>query len=82
MKEGLLMNRIEERTNILIDEYFKAFLSFAIKRCRSYDDAMDLAYEILANCISSINKDLEIENFNAYLWSIAHNTYKRYLINL
>ena len=76
------MSQISDRLEVLTNEYAKAFLSFTIKNCRSYDDALELADEIIYNCIYAINKDQPIDNFNAYLWSIAHNTYKRYLNNL
>ena len=76
------MSEKSNRLELLINEYAKAFLSFTIKNCRSYDDALELADEIVYNCIYAINKDQQIENFNAYLWSIAHNSFKRYLNNL
>lgn len=72
---------IKNYINILADEYLKAFYAFAVSRTNNAYEAEELAQEITYQCIIALNKLSEINkinNLNAFLWGIAHNTYKRY----
>lgn len=72
---------IKEQLEILENEYLKLFFAFSITRTDNRIDAEDLSAEICYQCVTAINKGKINENFNAYLWSIAHNTYKRFIKN-
>ncbi len=73
------MKSKNELYEILVNEYVKYFYNFSLSRTTSINEAEDLSQMILLECVNSINKEIEIKNINAYLWSVAHNTYKRYL---
>ncbi|MCL2213413.1 MAG: sigma-70 family RNA polymerase sigma factor [Oscillospiraceae bacterium] len=62
----------------LTTEYLPAFLAFAIKNTNNLPEAEELAQETAFQCVLAINKTESIANFNAFVWSIAHNTYKRW----
>ena len=63
--------------NILTNEYLKPFYAFAVNRTNNAYEAEELAQEITYQCVAALNKTGEIDNLNAFLWSVAHNTYKR-----
>lgn len=73
------MKSKDELYEILVNEYVKYFYNFSLSRTTSINDAEDLSQMILLECVNAINKGIEIRNTNTYFWSIAHNTYKRYL---
>lgn len=68
----------EEQLRALTSEYLKAFLGFAINRTGNSGEAEELAQEIAYQSILAINKGRIVGDFNAYIWSIAHNTFKRW----
>lgn len=71
------MNREEQRRQ-LEETYLNAFLGFAIKKMNNYDEAEELAQEISCQCVTAIEKGAVCHNFNAFMWSIAHNTFKNW----
>ncbi|MDY3898774.1 MAG: sigma-70 family RNA polymerase sigma factor [Bacilli bacterium] len=73
------MQSKNELYNILVNEYVKYFYNFSLSRTTSINDAEDLSQMILFECVKAINKNEDIKNIDKYFWSIAHNTYKRYL---
>lgn len=73
------MKSKNELYEILSNEYVKYFYNFSLSRTTSINEAEDLSQRILLECVSAINKNVNILNINTYFWSIAHNTYKRYL---
>jgi RNA polymerase sigma factor (sigma-70 family) len=62
----------------LTQNYLAAFLSFAFKRINNLYEAEELAQEIAYQCDVSISKGKSIERFDAFIWSVAHNTYKKW----
>ncbi|MCL2774266.1 MAG: sigma-70 family RNA polymerase sigma factor [Oscillospiraceae bacterium] len=72
-------NNTKQYINILTDEYLKPFYAFAVSRTNNAYEAEELAQEITYQCVVALNKSNEIDNLNAFLWSVAHNTYKRRL---
>ncbi len=70
---------IKQKLEVLSNEYIEAFLVFAVKRTNNLNEAEELSQEITFECVKAIHNKTNIQNFNAYLWSIAHNTYKRWL---
>jgi RNA polymerase sigma factor (sigma-70 family) len=70
---------MNENIKILTDEYLKLFHAFAINRTNNAYEAEELAQETAYQCIAALSKQRDIDDLNAFLWSIAHNTYKRWL---
>jgi RNA polymerase sigma factor (sigma-70 family) len=68
----------QKQLETLTNEYLKPFFAFAIKRTNNISEAEDVAQEIAYQCVIAINKDKNIIDFNAFIWSVAHNTYKRW----
>lgn len=73
-----MASQMNEQIQKLTIEYLDAFMAFCIKRTNNTNQAEELAQEIAYQCIIAIKKGRCKDNFNAYLWSIAHNTYKRW----
>ncbi|MCH5198545.1 MAG: RNA polymerase sigma factor [Oscillospiraceae bacterium] len=65
------MNRAdaEKWTN----EYLKPVFAFALKRCKSLEDAEDLSQEIMAKIFLALLKRDDIEDVTKFIWTIAHN---------
>ncbi|MHB1357231.1 MAG: sigma-70 family RNA polymerase sigma factor [Anaerolineae bacterium] len=61
----------------ITSEYLDAFFGFALNKTGNVTLAEELAQEIAYQCIIAICKGKVIRNFNAYVWSIAYNTFKR-----
>lgn len=68
----------EEQLHQLQNNYLNAFLAFAIKKINNYEEAEELAQEISYQCVIAIEKGTVRHNFNAFMWSIAHNTFKNW----
>jgi len=67
-----------EQLNIITDRYLPAFFTFAMSKLGNSADAEELAQEIAFQCVDAIHRGNIRSNFDAYIWSIAHNTYKRW----
>ena len=61
----------------LIDnrDFLEKIYGFAYRRCNTSFDAEDLCSNIIIAIISAINKQNEIKDFYAFVWSIAHRVY-------
>ncbi len=70
----------EAQIERLTQLYLAAFLSFAVKRINDFNEAEELAQEIVCQCLLSIHKGKAIRNFDAFVWSVAPNTYKRWCV--
>lgn len=70
---------LKRQTAILADEYLAPFHAFAISRTNNAHEADELAQEITYQCVAALHRSGTVGGLNAYLWSIAHNTYKRWL---
>ena len=55
----------------MIDSIF----GYAYNRCFSEYEAEDLCQEIITEILISLQNFGDIQNLNAYIWQIAHNTY-------
>ncbi|MEE1315568.1 MAG: RNA polymerase sigma factor [Faecalimonas sp.] len=63
----------------LIDEAFlEKVYGFAYRRCNTSYEAEDLCSQIILNCIVSLQKQREIENFYGFVWTIARRVYADY----
>jgi RNA polymerase sigma factor (sigma-70 family) len=68
----------KEQLRMLTDEYLPAFLGFAINKAGDISESEELAQEIAFQCVIAINHGDIRENFNSYIWGVAHNTFKRW----
>jgi len=68
----------QEQLRRLTSSYLPAFLGFAINKLGNLGEAEELAQEIACQCVAAIEKNRCTGDFNAYVWSIAHNTFKRW----
>ena len=66
----------------LTTDYLPVFLAFAIKNINDFNEAEEFSQETAYQCVLAINKSGSggISNFNAFIWSIVHNTYKRWCV--
>ncbi len=67
-----------EQLKEITEKYLQAFLGFAINKTSDFAEAEELAQEIAYQCVLAIDQGNIRDNFEAYIWSIAHNTYKRW----
>ena len=70
------MNRTDAER--ITEEYLKALYGFALKRCRTPEDAEDLTQEIVAKLFSALTVKDDIVNIPAFIWRLAHNQLVNY----
>ena len=70
------MNRTEAEK--WTTEYLKPIFGFALKKCKSLEDAEDLSQEIMAKVFIALIKRNDIENVSKFIWTIAHNSLSNY----
>ena len=70
------MNRkdVENR----ITEYVKPVYGFALKRCKSMEDAEDLSQEIITRAFRALLVKEDIVDMGKFIWTVAHNTLSNY----
>ncbi len=59
-------------------EYLKPVFGFALKKCKSIEDAEDLSQEIMAKVYVALMKRDDIEDVSKFIWTIAHNCLSNY----
>ena len=59
-------------------EYLKPVFGFALKKCKSVEDAEDLSQEIMAKVYVALLKRDDIEDVSKFIWTIAHNCLSNY----
>ena len=62
-------------------EYLKPVYGFALKRCRSLQDAEDLSQDIVLRIFTALLKREDIVDVQKYVWTIAHNCLSSYYRN-
>lgn len=62
----------------IITEYIKPTFGFALKRCRSIQDAEDLSQEIVLKAFRILLLKDDIGDINHYIWTVAHNALSNY----
>lgn len=67
-----------EQLKRLTEQFLPAFLAFSIHRIGNFHEAEELAQEITFRAVQAIERGGIRENFDGYLWSIAHNTLKHW----
>ncbi len=62
----------------VLEPYLKPVLGFALKRCRTAEDAEDLSQEILLRVYRTLLLRDDVEDMDRYVWTVAHNTLCNY----
>ena len=70
------MNR--QQTEKIITEYVKPVYGFALKRCKSAEDAEDLSQEIILKAFWALLAKDDIADVGKFIWTIAHNALSNY----
>lgn len=61
-----------------ITEYLKPIFGFALKRCRSIQDAEDLSQEIAIRAFRALLIKEDARDMGKFIWTVAHNTLINY----
>ena len=61
-----------------IGEYVKPIFGFALKRCRSVQDAEDLAQDIVLRAFRALLCRDDIADVSRFIWTVAHNALSNY----
>ncbi len=62
----------------IISEYLKPIFGFALKRCRSLQDAEDLSQEIILKVWRALLHRDDIGDYAKFIWTVAHNALSNY----
>ena len=62
----------------IITEYVKPVYGFALKRCKTMEDAEDLSQEIIAKAFRALLIKEDIADIGKFIWTVAHNTLSNY----
>ena len=62
----------------IITQYLKPIFGFALKRCKSIQDAEDLSQEIVMRAFRALLIRDDIADVGKFIWTIAHNTLSNY----
>lgn len=68
----------DEQLKKVTEKFLPAFLGFAINKVGNIAEAEELAQEMAFQTVKAVDRGINAENFDAYVWSIAHNTFKRW----
>lgn len=63
-------------------EYLKPVFGFALKTCRSIEDAEDLSQEIMAKVYVALIKRDDIADVSKFIWTIAHINFENGMITI
>ena len=62
----------------LITEYLKPIFGFALKRCKTPQDAEDLSQEIMLRAFRALLAKEDIADPGKFIWTVAHNALSNY----
>ncbi len=62
----------------IITEYVKPVYGFALKRCKTMEDAEDLSQEIITKAFRALLVKEDIADMGKFIWTVAHNTLSNY----
>lgn len=62
----------------VLESYLKPVLGFALRRCRTAEDAEDLSQEIILKAYRTLLLRDDVEDVDRYVWTVAHNTLCNY----
>ena len=69
----------QEKVSRLVEENMKTIFAYALSRISPREDAEDLAGDIILAILQSAPRIRDENAFFGYIWSIAANTYKKFL---
>ena len=69
--------RRQDAENI-IEEYLKPIFGFALKRCKSVQDAEDLSQDIVLRAFRALLAKDDIDDTGKFIWTVAHNALNNY----
>ena len=67
-----------QQAETITTEYLSRIFGFALKRCKTLQDAEDLSQEIVIKIFHTLVKRNDIENVEKFIWTIAHNSLSNY----
>lgn len=70
---------LKQKADRIITEYLEKIYGFAVKKSFYYDEAEDLAAEIVAEVYRSLLVSDEIYNIEGYVWRISEHVYAKYV---
>lgn len=62
----------------IITEYLKPIYGFTLKRCKSIQDAEDLAQDIAIKAFRALLAKDDIADMGKFIWTVAHNALSNY----
>ena len=62
----------------IITEYLKPVFGFALKRCKSVQDAEDLSQEIAIRAFRGLLAKDDVADMGKFVWTVAHNAMSNY----
>ena len=62
----------------VLESWMKPVLGFALKRCRTAEDAEDLSQEIILKVYRTLLQRDDVEDVERYVWTVAHNALCNY----
>lgn len=62
----------------VVTEYIKPIYGFALRRCKSIQDAEDLSQEIACKAFKALLVKDDIVDMNKFIWTVAHNALSNY----
>lgn len=69
------MKTIEALKEMNNTEFLDKIYQFSYRRCSTSHEAEDLCSDIIVKILISVQKQDEIDNFYAFVWTIAHRVY-------
>lgn len=68
----------KEQAGALLAGYLKPIFGFALRRCKSIQDAEDLSQEIVMKALRSLSARDDVDDAERFIWTIAHHTLANY----
>ena len=62
----------------ILEPWVKPVLGFALKRCKTPEDAEDLSQEIILKVYRALLLRDDVEDAGKYIWTVAHNALCNY----
>jgi RNA polymerase sigma factor (sigma-70 family) len=62
----------------IIEQYLKPIFGFALKRCKSVQDAEDLSQDIVLRAFRALLAKDDIDDTGKFIWTVAHNALNNY----
>lgn len=69
---------IRQDAERIIIEYMKPIFGFALKRCKSVQDAEDLSQDIVLRAFRALLVKDNIIDAGKFIWTVAHNALSNY----